>query len=491
MRTVFAPSPIGPPSLGLIRTAIFGWALARRHGGTFVLRIEDTDQGRVREDYYRALLDVLRWLGLDWDEGPEVGGPHGPYVQSERRELHLEVARKLFEAGELYESFSTPEEAARRREQRGDRVGAKYDNADRDLTEAQKAAFRAEGRKPLLRLRLPDGETVFDDLVHGRTVFKDGGSADPVAVRSNGQPTFVLANPIDDALMGITHSLRGEGALSSVPRQVAAYAALQRIGVASHIPRFGHLAPVLDASGKPLDRTMPEADVLAHRDRGVVPQAMFNFLASIGWSHPRRGDHFSAAELAEAFEPARVKSRPAKLDLGRLASFNVKHLRALDRDEFIALLRPHLDTARASAEVMPPHQRDLLERVAPLVQARSRSLVEAAEAIACLFEPGEVVASRCGQDTDREALAAVADLLEDVEDWTVPGLETRLRSGLDETPELKRRAYAALRLAITGRPVNPMLFEVLGLLGRADSLARVRLALGGAEVAAGNARAAG
>ncbi len=215
VRVRFAPSPTGTPHVGLIRTALFNWAFARHHGGSLVFRIEDTDTARDSEESYAALLDALRWLGLDWDEGPEVGGPYGPYRQSERAEIYVDVARRLHEAGEVYESFSTPEEIEARHRAAGRDPKLGYDNADRYTTAEQAAALRAEGRMPVLRLRLPHEDLGWTDLVRGEITFKAGSVPDPVLVRGNGQPLYTLTNPVDDGLMRITHVLRGEDLLPS------------------------------------------------------------------------------------------------------------------------------------------------------------------------------------------------------------------------------------------------------------------------------------
>src|SRR6187549_3930023 len=245
IRVRFCPSPTGLPHVGMARTALFNWAYARHTGGTLVFRIEDTDAERNTEESYLQLLDAMSWLGLDYDEGPDIGGPYAPYRQSERRDLHTEVARKLVEAGYAYESFSTPEEVEARHRAAGRDPKLGYDGVDRDLTDEQRAAYRAEGREAVLRLRMPDEDITFTDLVRGEITFAAGSVPDFVIVRANGQPLYTLVNPVDDALMGITHVLRGEDLLSSTPRQIALYHALIDIGVTTFVPRFGHLPYVM------------------------------------------------------------------------------------------------------------------------------------------------------------------------------------------------------------------------------------------------------
>ncbi|MGZ4512630.1 MAG: glutamate--tRNA ligase, partial [Mycobacterium sp.] len=258
----------------MVRTALFNWAYARHTGGTFVFRIEDTDAERDSEESYLALLDALRWLGLDWDEGPEVGGPYGPYRQSQRKEIYRDVLAKLLEAGEAYYAFSTPEEVEARHIAAGRNPKLGYDNFDRQLTDAQRAAFLAEGRKPVVRLRMPDEDLGWDDLVRGPTTFAAGTVPDFALTRASGDPLYTLVNPCDDALMKITHVLRGEDLLPSTPRQLALYQALIRVGVAERVPEFAHLPTVLGEGTKKLSKRDPQSNLFAHRDRGFIPEGL-------------------------------------------------------------------------------------------------------------------------------------------------------------------------------------------------------------------------
>lgn len=264
VRVRFCPSPTGLPHVGMVRTCLFNWAYARHTGGTFVFRIEDTDAQRDSQESFDQIIDSLTWLGLDWDEGIGVGGPHEPYRQSERMDIYADVAAKLLEAGFAYESFSTPEEIEARHKAAGRDPKLGYDGFDRDLTEEQKAAFRAEGRQPVLRIRMPDEDVTFTDLVRGEITFKAGSVPDYVIMRGNGQPLYTLTNPVDDALMEITHVLRGEDLLSSTPRQIVLYDALKAIGVAKETPLFGHLPYVMGEGNKKLSKRDPEANLLLH-----------------------------------------------------------------------------------------------------------------------------------------------------------------------------------------------------------------------------------
>jgi glutamyl-tRNA synthetase len=271
VRVRFCPSPTGTPHVGLIRTALFNWAYARHCGGVFVFRIEDTDAARDSEESYLALLDALRWLGLDWDEGPEIGGPYGPYRQSERMDIYRDVLDRLLTAGEAYEAFSTPEEVEARHVAAGRNPKLGYDNYDRDLTDDQRAAYLAQGRRPVIRLRMPSDDLGWQDLVRGELSYAAGSMPDFAITRGNGEPLYTLVNPVDDALMNITHVLRGEDLMPSTPRQIALYQALIRIGVAEQIPEFGHLPTVLGEGTKKLSKRDPRSNLFVHRERGFIP----------------------------------------------------------------------------------------------------------------------------------------------------------------------------------------------------------------------------
>jgi len=280
VRVRFCPSPTGTPHVGLIRTALFNWAYARHTGGKLVFRIEDTDAARDSEESYLQLLDGLRWLHIDWDEGIDVGGPHEPYRQSQRTNIYLDLIERLTKSGHLYESYATAEEIEARNVANGRDPKQGYDNFERALSDEQRAAYRAEGRAPALRLRVPDTDLSFDDLVRGEITFPRGSFSDFVVVRPNGAPLYTFVNPVDDALMGITHVLRGEDLLSSTPRQIALYHALIEIGVTTFIPRFGHLPYVMGEGNRKLSKRDPESNLFLHRDRGFIPEGLINYFSA-------------------------------------------------------------------------------------------------------------------------------------------------------------------------------------------------------------------
>ena len=345
VRVRFCPSPTGTPHVGLIRTALFNWAYARHTGGKMVFRIEDTDAARDSEESYLQLLDAMSWLGLDWDEGVETGGPNGPYRQSQRTDIYLEVIEKLKASGHLYESFATGEEIEARNVANGRDPKQGYDNFERDLTAEQIAAFKAEGRQPALRLRVPDADLSFDDLVRGDITFPAGSFSDFVVVRPNGAPLYTFVNPVDDALMGITHVLRGEDLLSSTPRQIALYTALIEIGLTDAIPRFGHLPYVMGEGNKKLSKRDPESNLFLHRDRGFIPEGLINYLSLLGWSLAPDRDVFSVEEMIAAFDVVNVNPSPARFDVKKAESLNGDHIRLLSAEEFADRLIPYLVSA--------------------------------------------------------------------------------------------------------------------------------------------------
>lgn len=479
VRVRFCPSPTGTPHVGLVRTALFNWAFARHHGGAFVFRIEDTDAARDSQESYQALLDALRWLGLDWDEGPEVGGPYEPYRQSLRRDQHLAVVQQLVDAGEAYESFSTPEEVEARHLAAGRDPKLGFDNHDRTLTDEQREAFRAEGRKPVVRLRMPDHDLSWNDLVRGETTFRAGTVPDFALTRGNGVPLYTLVNPVDDALMKITHVLRGEDLLSSTPRQIALYEALVRIGVAERIPQFGHLPFVMGQGNKKLSKRDPEADLFLHRERGFVPEGLLNYLALLGWGFSEDRDVFSLDEMVGAFDISTVNSNPARFDQKKADAINAEHIRLLEPADFAARLRAYLETHGHPIGVSDA----AFAEAAELVQTRIVVLSDAWGLLKFLLAPADEftvdpasAAKHLGADA-APVLDATVSAVEGAPEWTAEALESALKVALIDEMELKpRKAFAPVRVAVTGSHISPPLYESMVLLGRELTLARLRSA---------------
>jgi glutamyl-tRNA synthetase len=484
VRVRFCPSPTGIPHVGLIRTALFNWAYARHTGGVLVLRIEDTDAARDSEESYRMLLEALRWLNIDWDEGVEVGGPHGPYRQSQRGAVYTEVIGKLVAGGYVYESFSTAAEIEARHRAAGRDPKLGYDNADRTLSGEQRAALRAEGREPVLRFRLPDEDIAFHDLIRGTVRFPAGSVPDFVVVRADGSPLYALTNPVDDAVMGITHVLRGEDLLSSTPRQIPLWGALADIGYAAAVPQYAHLPYVMGQGNQKLSKRDPESNLFLHRERGFVPEGLLNYLALLGWSIAEDRDVFSMAEMIEAFEPADVNGNPARFDLKKAEAINADHIRLLDAEDFRHRLVPVLQAAGLVASPSPtPDQESVLIAAAPLIQTRIQLLGEVPGMLGFLFVADDAMT------VDNDALATVT---RDVEQsasvldralavlaagtpWDAASLEGALREAIVDGLGIKPRfAFGPLRVAVSGRRVSPPLFESMEILGRASTLARLR-----------------
>jgi len=477
VRVRFCPSPTGLPHVGLIRTALFNWGFARHHGGKLVFRIEDTDANRDSQESYDQLIDALSWLGIDWDEGVEVGGPHAPYRQSERHGLYREVLDKLLEKGLVYESFSTAEEIDARNEANGRPKQQGYDNYDRDLTEEQKAAFRAEGRKPALRLKVPDDAITYDDVVRGEVTFPAGSFTDFVIVRPNGIPLYTFVNPVDDALMGVTHVLRGEDLMPSTPRQIVLYSALIDAGITTFIPRFGHMPLVLGDGNKKLSKRDPRADLFLQRDKGFVREGLLNYLALLGWSIAPDRDVFSLDEFVAAFDISDVNPNPARFDQKKAESINGDHIRLLDLDDFAARLVPYLQSAGAIDENPTHDELALVTAAAPLVKERMQLLGEAGGMLGFLFTDDlayeEDAVAKLTDDAPR-VLQASIDALAPLEEFSATPIQEALSEALIDGLELKPRvAYASPRVAISGRRVSPPLFESMELLGKERTLARL------------------
>ena len=487
VRVRFCPSPTGLPHVGMVRTALFNWAYARHVGGTFVFRIEDTDAARDSEESYRMLLDALRWLGLDWDEGVEVGGPHEPYRQSQRYDLYRDVVAKLLEGGYAYESWTTPEEIEARHRAAGRDPKLGYDGFDRDLTDEQKLAYREQGREPVIRVRMPDDDITFTDLVRGDVTFKGGSVPDFVVVRANGHPLYTLVNPVDDALMGITHVLRGEDLLSSTPRQVVLYRALLELGVASVMPQFGHLPYVMGEGNKKLSKRDPESNLFLHRENGFTPEGLLNYLSLLGWGLSADRDIFTVDELVAAFDVHDVNPNPARFDLKKAEAINAAHVRMLAPQDFRDRLVPYLHhaglvPADSFADLSDEH-RALLTAAAPLVQERMTLLGEVVGMLGFLFvADDELHVEEDGRKALRAESAQVLDAatatLEAIpaDAFTTEATQAALQAALVDEGGLgikARLAYTPLRVAVTGRRVSPPLFESLELLGKDSTLARI------------------
>ena len=493
VRTRFAPSPTGDLHVGNVRSALYNWAFARHNGGVFVLRIEDTDAARSTDESSRGVVEQMSWLGLDWDEGPEVGGPYAPYVQTGRLELYRDVVARLREAGYAYDSYSTDDEVKARRAARGDKTQG-YDNYDRRLTDAQVSAFRAEGRTPVVRFRMPDEPVVFEDMVRGEVRFEPGNVPDYVLARADGSPLYPLTNPVDDAVMGITHVLRGEDLLPSTPRQIPLHAALRSLGIASGpMPRFGHLPIVLGEGRRRISkRNTPEASLRQVRAEGFLAEGILNYLALLGWSPGGDQELFTLDEMVAAFSVEKINRNPATFDVKKLTAINGVKIRSLEPGEFVKRLLPFLVRRGLLDSPVSDAQLELVAAAAPLVQERSATLVEAADLLGFLLVPDHhfsvdpAAAAKVLTPSSAPVLDTAASVLADLPSWTAEDVQETLQAALVDRLGLKPRvAYGPVRVAVTGRTVSPPLFESIELLGRERTLERLRAARAGLGAAPG------
>ena len=467
VRCRFAPAPSGSIHVGNARSALFSWLFARHHRGAFVLRVEDTDASRVSEEAFHGVIESLRWLGLDWDEGPDVGGPNGPYRQSQRGEVYDAQVERLLGDGHAYRCYCTPDELEARREAsiaRGEAPG--YDGRCRTRTDDERATFEAEGRSSVVRFAMPDRDWVVDDLVKGEVHFPQGQLRDFVLVRSDGSPVFLLAVAVDDMQMGVTHVVRGDDLLASAPRNAAVIEALGGIA-----PRYAHLPQVLGMDGKPLSKRHGSTSVEAFREQGFLPEALLNYLALLGWSKDESTTFLSRDELVSVFDLTRVSSNPAAFDTQKLEWMNNHYIQSLGDDELAARCLHFLTEAGLLPDPVT------LRAAMPLVRERMKTLTESVELLRFLFTddivPNEKAAGIIAKAPAGYLARAAAELAE-VDPWTREAIASAL-DGLAAAAELNRtKGWQPVRAAITGSNVSPPLPESLELLGRDVTVARLR-----------------
>ncbi len=475
VRVRFAPSPTGYFHMGGARTALFNWLFARRHGGSFILRIEDTDRTRYTEYALRDLLDSLRWLGLDWDEGPEVGGPHAPYFQSQRLPIYHEYAKKLVDAGAAYYCYCSEERLAAMREEqkrKGEPIG--YDGRCRYLTARERADLEAQGITPVVRLRMPDeGQLTFNDVLRGDITVDLGAMRDDkVLLKSDGYPTYHLAAPLDDHLMEISHIMRGEEWLPSVPYGLILYRAM-----GWGPPVYAHLPVILSPTGKgKMSKRAGATSVLEFRRIGYLPEAIVNFLARLGWSYDDKTEVMSRDELIRHFGLSGVSSSPGQFSYDKLEWFNGVYIRQLDPDDLARRLLPFLQEAGLRADLTTTRQ------LVPLIQERLKTLSEAPKMVDFIFadeieyDPALLVQKKMTQDQARQVLARAIAALEALPDFAPEAIEGTLRPLTEELGLKAREFFGTLRIALTGKEVTPPLIESMSIMGKEKVLFRLRKA---------------
>jgi len=480
VRVRFAPSPTGYFHIGGARTALYNWLFARHHGGTFILRIEDTDRTRYQEEAEEDLLDGLRWLGLEWDEGPRVGGEYGPYYQSQRLELYDTYARKLLEHDQAYRCFCTPERLAElRKAQRaegGSYVG--YDRHCRNLTPGEVAEREAAGLVSVVRLKVPlSGQTTFHDVLRGTTTVENALLEDIVLIKSDGYPTYHMANVVDDHLMEISHIMRGDEWLSSCPIHVILYDAL-----GWEVPTYVHLPLILDPAGKgkmskrkTIGPGGKEYLVLVHdfRAAGYLPEALVNFIARVGWSYDDRTELLTREELVQKFSIEGLNASPARFDYDKLDWMAGVYMREADVDELAERLLPVYREAGLDADL------ETVKQIVPLLQPRIKKLTDALPLSSFFFEdeiqidPDLLIANKMDAASSLHALQRAREVLAQVEPFTPEGLEQPLRDLADALDVRVGPLFGILRGAVTGQRVSPPLFESMSILGRERTLQQV------------------
>jgi glutamyl-tRNA synthetase len=483
IRVRMAPSPTGYFHVGSARTALFNYLFARHTGGTFVLRIEDTDQQRNDPAYETVIYQALEWLGMDADESPHKGGEFGPYRQSERFDLYREYAKVLLEAGQAYYAYETSAELdAMRAEQRAQKQPPRYNGAHRDLTAEQRAAYEAEGRKPVLRLRVPDGETAWEDAVYGNISWRNSELDDFVIMKSDTTATYNFACVIDDALMKISHVIRGEDGLSNTPRQILIY---QALGFA--VPTFAHLPFLLGPDRKKLSKRNAPTNLLDYRDKGFLQDAVISYLALLGWN-PGGADTqeiWSREELFERFSLEGVNKSGAIFDVEKLAWMNTQFLKALPIDEFIERVKPEIE------DFLPSPIDDYTRQAMNMARERMHALIETQDNVKQVthalgnirdgskyFFSDDFALDATGvakhlTETALPRLQQLRERLSQLPDWTHEAIEAALRELAGELGIKPAELVHPTRMAVSGRTVGPSLWELLEVLGRERTLRRL------------------
>jgi glutamyl-tRNA synthetase len=479
VRVRFAPSPTGFPHVGNIRTAMFNWLLARHTGGKLILRIEDTDVARRVEGAVKAIMDGLRWLGIDWDEGPDVGGDYGPYYQSERLGLYKAAAEKLIEQGDAYYCFCSSE---RLEELRAGQVKRKeppgYDRLCRDLTREERARKEAEGITPVVRFKTPlEGQTAYEDVIWGRVVVENSTLDDFVLLKSDGYPTYHLANVVDDHAMEISHVIRAEEWISSTPRHLLIYKAL-----GFEPPLYVHHPMILGPDRAKLSKRHGAVSILDYRDMGYLPQTMFNFLSLIGWSLDDKTELMSRRELIDNFSLERIGKTGAIFNREKLDWMNGVYIRRLTPDEFFDAVQPYLMIDLDAGKALISDE-EYVRAVLPLVQERAKTLLEVAGLTRFFFvdqldyDVGLLIGKNMDTDSTLKALKAAQDKLTPLSSFGHDSLEAVLRPLASELGLKAGQLFSVLRVAVTGRTAAPPLFETMAVLGKERCMKRIEFAL--------------
>ncbi len=478
VRVRFAPSPTGLPHVGNIRTALFNWLFARHSKGQFIVRIEDTDVARWVKGAIEAILESLHWLELDWDEGPEVGGEYGPYFQSQRLDIYRVIAQQLVKQGDAYLCYCSPERLEQMRaEQMRRKVPPGYDRRCRNLSARERVQLEIQGIIPVIRFKTPlDGETRFDDLIRGQVVFDNRNLDDFVLLKSDGYPTYHLANVVDDHLMAISHVLRADEWLASTPRHVLLYEALDY-----QPPLFAHLPMILGPDRSKLSKRHGAVSILDYREQGYPPEAVVNFLALLGWSLDDRTEIISREQLVRDFSLERIAKTGAIFNIDKLNWMSGVYIRQLNAEEFLQGVLPFLEAGLPQG-IRRPLSTEYVRQIAPLIQERITTLGEAAEYADFFFvqeleyDPALLTADVTGEAA-LEALQAADKRLQRLDSFDASSLEELLRPLAAELGLKTGEFFGLLRVATTGRTAAPPLFQTMAILGKERCLKRIEAAL--------------
>ncbi len=479
LKVRFAPSPTGPFHIGGARSALFNWLVARHADGTFLVRIEDTDLKRSTKESEENIKDSLKWLGMNWDEGIDVGGPHGPYRQTERLDLYKKEVQRLLDEGKAYYCYCSAEELEVSRKAQLDAGKTPiYDEHCRHLTEEEKAKYEAEGRKPVVRLKVrKDGVFAFDDMVRGHVEFQAAGVGDFIIMKSDGIPVYNFAVVIDDAFMEVTHVIRAEEHLSNTPRQLAIYEAL-----GYEPPKFGHISLILGEDHKKMSKRHGATSVTEYRNMGYLPEAVVNYLALLGWTPKGEQEIFTVEELIKQFSMKRVSSNDAVFDINKLNWINFQYMKKLDADQLYDLIFPFLVKAGYVDAAVSEGKKDWLKKVIWFMKDHIYFAGQAADELKFFFEDmpeltDEDVLAIMKAETSGKLLRAFIDDLKTLETFDQAEIKKCFNACMKAQGIKGKAAYEPTRIALTGATQGPGMFEMMELFGREKTMDRLEAAL--------------
>lgn len=473
LRVRFAPSPTGYLHIGGARTALFNWLYARHYNGSFILRIEDTDRMRSTPEAVKAILDGMKWLGLDWDEGPEKGGEYGPYFQTERLDLYREFVDKLLEIGVAYYCYCSAEELAdRRKKQFADGKPAIYDRKCLNLSEAEKRQLEKEGKKPAIRLKMPDRKIVVHDLIKGRMEFDSKLLSDFVIEKSDGIPTYNFAVVIDDILMDISLVMRGDDHISNTPKQIVIYQALDIA-----IPEFAHIPMIMGPDNTRLSKRHGATSVMEYQRMGFLPEAVLNYIAHLGWSSGTNQEIFSIKELIENFTLDKISNHSAIFDMEKLNWFNNEYLKRLSDEKYVEMLMPFLKDAGYIELPLSEEKERWLRKVASLMKSRVRNFKQFLEYGDYFFIEDFTVEDNAvkilEQNGVRDILEHLVERLKEIKDWKEENIESEVREMANQLSLKGKQIIHPTRVSLSGKTIGPGLFSLMEALGKEINIKRL------------------